>query len=205
MRLAAPAISAAIPASTSGWSGDDLLVTHVDRECPPVRAGWRVVKIGDASVADLIRALPGRSHGAAETDRRSGAPEHAAGTNATGDSGRLVNVEAWRVAADAVARSIRIEVSMSPLKTAADSRSALSLERARGSGAARHGWKPADDVRAGGGNEEADAGWRHRWRHRLQRLDGGGRRAVPVGGGRVPRRRTGSSSTCAATLAGWPR
>ena len=78
-------------------AGDDLLVTHVDRNVPQVRAGWRVVKIGDASVADLIRALPGRSHGAAETDRRSGAPEHAAGTNAAGDSGRLVNVEAWRV------------------------------------------------------------------------------------------------------------
>ena len=78
-------------------AGDDLLVTHVERNVPQVRAGWRVVKIGDASVADLIRALPGRSHGAAETDRRSGAPEHAAGTNPSGDSGRLVNVEAWRV------------------------------------------------------------------------------------------------------------
>ena len=47
---------------------DGLLVTRVERNVPQVKPGWRVVKIGDAAVADLIRALPGRSHAPGDTD-----------------------------------------------------------------------------------------------------------------------------------------
>jgi carboxyl-terminal processing protease len=75
---------------------DTLLVTHVDSNVRQVSAGWRVVRIGDVVVADLIRALPGRSHATAH--REHGAAEPAQSTQAAEESPRLVNVEAWRVA-----------------------------------------------------------------------------------------------------------
>jgi carboxyl-terminal processing protease len=81
---------------------DDLLVTHVDQNVPQVRPGWRVVQIGDAAVSDLFHVLPGRGRPsvpgdtgvvaapAAAVDKASGRP--------AGESDRLVNVEAWRIA-----------------------------------------------------------------------------------------------------------
>src|SRR4051812_9750719 len=77
---------------------DGLLVTRVDRNVVQVKAGWRVVKIGDAAVADLIRALPARSHPASETGVRAGAPQQGTTSNPPADNSRLINVEAWRVA-----------------------------------------------------------------------------------------------------------
>ena len=59
--------------------GRELIVTKVDREAASlVRAGWRITRIGSASVEDLLRALP------------EGGP---GGSNA-----RLQSVEAWRIA-----------------------------------------------------------------------------------------------------------
>lgn len=59
--------------------GRELIVTNVDREVGSlVRPGWRITRIGSASVADLLRVLP------------EGGP---AGTNA-----RLQGLEAWRIA-----------------------------------------------------------------------------------------------------------
>jgi len=77
---------------------DGLLVTRVDRDVPQVKPGWRVVKIGDAAVDDLLRALPGRPHAPAKTDRQGTAVEPVAAAKAAADSSRLLNVEAWRVA-----------------------------------------------------------------------------------------------------------
>ena len=59
--------------------GRELIVTNVDREAASlVRPGWRITRIGSASVADLLRVLP------------EGGP---AGTNE-----RLQGLEAWRIA-----------------------------------------------------------------------------------------------------------
>ncbi|MEP6914428.1 MAG: S41 family peptidase [Acidobacteriota bacterium] len=59
--------------------GHDLLVTRVDAEVAPlIHAGWRVVSIAGAQVADLLHALP------------------------EADNDRLLNVEAWRVAQTAL-------------------------------------------------------------------------------------------------------
>lgn len=59
--------------------GRELIVTNVDREAASlVRPGWRITRIGSASVADLLRVLP------------EGGP---AGTN-----DRLQGLEAWRIA-----------------------------------------------------------------------------------------------------------
>jgi carboxyl-terminal processing protease len=59
--------------------GRDLIVTHVDREAASlVRPGWRITRIGSASVADLLRVLP------------EGGPG--------GNNARLQGVEAWRIA-----------------------------------------------------------------------------------------------------------
>src|SRR4051812_7921449 len=66
-----------VSADLSGDPGFDvrladagLLVTRVDRDVPQIKPGWRVVKIGDAAVDDLLRALPGRPHAPAETERQ---------------------------------------------------------------------------------------------------------------------------------------
>jgi carboxyl-terminal processing protease len=59
--------------------GRELIVTNVDREAASlVRPGWRITRIGSASVVDLLRVLP------------EGGP---AGTNE-----RLQGLEAWRIA-----------------------------------------------------------------------------------------------------------
>ena len=82
---------------------DDLLVTRVNANVPDVRTGWRVVQIGDTAVADLIHVLPGRlrtpATGASTAGLGQEAEEHAGARAAVaGDSDRLVNVEAWRIA-----------------------------------------------------------------------------------------------------------
>lgn len=59
--------------------GRELIVTNVDREAASlVRPGWRITRIGSASVADLLRALP------------EGGPG--------GSTARLQGLEAWRIA-----------------------------------------------------------------------------------------------------------
>jgi carboxyl-terminal processing protease len=82
---------------------DDLLVTRVNQNVSDVRTGWRVVQIGDTAVADLIHVLPGRRRTPAESATTAGSghgTEDPAGARgaAVGDSDRLVNVEAWRIA-----------------------------------------------------------------------------------------------------------
>jgi carboxyl-terminal processing protease len=82
---------------------DDLLVTRVNANVADVHTGWRVVQIADTPVADLIHILPGRFRtstiGAAPHESGREADEHAGPRAAvTGDSDRLVNVEAWRIA-----------------------------------------------------------------------------------------------------------
>ena len=55
--------------------GRDLVVTRVGPEVTaPVRAGWRIVQIGQAYTADLLKAIP------------------------ESDNERLQKVEAWRIA-----------------------------------------------------------------------------------------------------------
>jgi carboxyl-terminal processing protease len=107
-----------------------LLVTHVDREVPQVRAGWRVVQIGDTAVADLLRLLPGQSaavhrdHGAAST-----------GPGGSAASARLVNVAAWRMAQTRLRgpAGSRVDVTF---EDGSGGRVALSLERHPESGQA---------------------------------------------------------------------
>lgn len=78
---------------------DTLLVTHVDRNVAQVRAGWRVVRIGETAVVDLIRALPGRSHGGTDGERPAASAGQAASANAAPrENTRLINVAAWRMA-----------------------------------------------------------------------------------------------------------
>ena len=62
---------------------DSLLVTRVGPGTPDVRPGWRLVSVGEASMRDLIAALPGRpSPGGREGEGNA----------------RLMRVEAWRLA-----------------------------------------------------------------------------------------------------------
>jgi len=61
-----------------------LLVTRVDAGVTQVHPGWRVLEIDGTPVAELLRALPGRS-GESPAGRASGAL-------------RIVKVEAWRIA-----------------------------------------------------------------------------------------------------------
>jgi carboxyl-terminal processing protease len=63
----------------------DLVVTHVDDQTPQVHTGWRVVRIGNAAVADLLASLT------AGAGSPSAAPQGAAGSE------RMANVEAWRI------------------------------------------------------------------------------------------------------------
>jgi carboxyl-terminal processing protease len=59
--------------------GRELIVTNVDREAASlVRPGWRITRIGSASVVDLLRVLP------------EGGPP--------GSNARLQGLEAWRIA-----------------------------------------------------------------------------------------------------------